>query len=246
MLGPLSNAEWLETDGLGGFAMGTVSGRRTRRYHGLLVAALTPPTERVMLVSGFEAWVETPAGRFAITSQAYRGGVIHPDGESRLESFEFEPWPCWRFRLEDGTCVEQELFMPHEASAVCLRWRLIGRQTSTTPLPSPLPGGERRRNTQGCTARLIVRPFLAVRDYHCLQHESVDFQFDSEVTTMANGAARRVVWRPYLGRPAIVSWSNGDEQSDPTWYRQFFYTIEEERGLDCLEDLAAPSVLTSR
>ncbi len=233
MSGPLSNAEWLETDGLGGFAMGTVGGRRTRRYHGLLVAAVTPPSERVMLVSGFEAWVETPAGRFAISSQAYRSGVIHPDGESRLESFSFEPWPCWRFRLQDGMCVEQELFMPHEASAVCLRWRLIGESNK--------PDASARDHA---LARLIVRPLLAVRDYHCLQHENVDFQFDSEVTTMASGAARRVVWRPYLNRPAIVSWSNGDEQFEPTWYRQFFYADEEERGLDCLEDLAAPSVLT--
>ena len=55
-IAPLSSAEWLETDGLGGFAMGTASGVRSRRYHGLLVSALNPPTERVVLVSGFDAW----------------------------------------------------------------------------------------------------------------------------------------------------------------------------------------------
>jgi hypothetical protein len=49
--------EWLEADGLGGFASGTVSGVRTRRYHGLLLVATTPPTGRMMLVNGFDAWV---------------------------------------------------------------------------------------------------------------------------------------------------------------------------------------------
>ena len=53
-------AEWLEADGLGGFASGTVSGIRTRRYHALLLTALTPPTGRLVLVNGFDAWVDTP------------------------------------------------------------------------------------------------------------------------------------------------------------------------------------------
>ena len=61
-----SHAEWLEADGLGGFASGTASGIRTRRYHALLLAAMRPPTERVVLVNGFDASVETRAGAFAL------------------------------------------------------------------------------------------------------------------------------------------------------------------------------------
>ena len=53
------DAEWLEADGLGGFASGTVGGPRTRRYHALLLTATTPPTGRVVLVNGIEAWVES-------------------------------------------------------------------------------------------------------------------------------------------------------------------------------------------
>ena len=60
----LCTREWLETDGLGGFASGTSTGIRTRRYHALLLTALTPPTRRVVLVNGFEAWVETDARVF--------------------------------------------------------------------------------------------------------------------------------------------------------------------------------------
>src|SRR6266542_5857933 len=94
---PISSREWLEADGLGGFASGTATGIRTRRYHALLLTAKTPPTGRVVLVNGFDAWVETPAGRFAISSHAYAPGVTSPDGAARIASFELEPWPRWGY-----------------------------------------------------------------------------------------------------------------------------------------------------
>ena len=64
-----ADGEWLEPDGLGGFASGTVSGVRSRRYHALLLAAVTPPTGRLVLVNGLDTFVETPAGRFALSGQ---------------------------------------------------------------------------------------------------------------------------------------------------------------------------------
>ena len=64
-------SEWLEADGIGGFASGTVSGVRTRRYHALLLAATTPPTGRMVLVNGLDAWVTTPSGRWALSTQRY-------------------------------------------------------------------------------------------------------------------------------------------------------------------------------
>ena len=72
------NSEWLEADGLGGFASGTVSGIRTRRYHALLLVATTPPTGRMVLVNGLEAWLETPGGRFALSAQRYTPGRDPP------------------------------------------------------------------------------------------------------------------------------------------------------------------------
>src|SRR5262245_27182222 len=112
-----TGAEWLEADGLGGFASGTASGERSRRYHALLVAATTPPTGRVVLVDGLEDWVETSAGTFALSSQRYAssgGDVVHPDGASRIDSFCPEPWPTWRFRVPSGdgsdVIVVQEIF----------------------------------------------------------------------------------------------------------------------------------------
>jgi predicted glycogen debranching enzyme len=108
-----SALEWLEPDGLGGFASGTSSGERTRRYHGLLLVATTPPTGRTMLVNGIDAFVTTPVGRFALSSQRYTPGVVSPDGASHIEAFTNDPWPTWTFALPDGTRVQQELFVAH-------------------------------------------------------------------------------------------------------------------------------------
>lgn len=95
------SAEWLEPNGLGGFASGTVGGRRTRRYHALLLAATE--SGRFLLVNGMEAWIETAGGTFPISTQLYAPDVVHPDGESHLVSFETEPWPRWTFSLPCGT-----------------------------------------------------------------------------------------------------------------------------------------------
>ncbi len=76
--------EWLEADGLGGFAMGTIDGIRTRRYHATLLAATRPPEGRMVLVSDVEVYAETPGGRFALSSANYDHGYIHPDGATRI------------------------------------------------------------------------------------------------------------------------------------------------------------------
>src|SRR6267378_282346 len=127
---PSLEAEWLEPDGLGGFASGTVSGIRTRRYHALLLVATTPPTGRVVLVNGLEARVTTPSGAFSLTSQRYAPDVIHPDGVKRLESFTTDPWPTWTFHLEDGTRIEQQLFSVRGAPGAILTWRVVGGPAS--------------------------------------------------------------------------------------------------------------------
>ncbi|MGH6922001.1 MAG: glycogen debranching enzyme N-terminal domain-containing protein, partial [Geminicoccaceae bacterium] len=212
----LLEGEWLEADGLGGFASGTVSGIRTRRYHALLLAATTPPTGRMVLVNGLEAWLETQGGRFALSAQRYTPDVTYPDGQERIVAFRAEPWPRWVFRAADGTEVGQEIVACHERPEVVLRWRL----------------------QNGAGARLVVRLLLSGRDYHALHHENPAFAFDAEV------AGARVVWRPYPGVPAVAALSNGSYRHEPAWYRNFQYDAERERGLDFIEDLAAPGVLT--
>lgn len=210
-------AEWLESDGLGGFASGTVSTVRTRRYHALLLTATTPPTGRIVLVNGFDAWLETPNGRFALSSQCYAPGVIGDDGASHIESFNHQPWPTWIFKVADGTRVQMELFAVHGEPLTCLRWKLLG--------DSP-------------DAKLFVRPFLSGRDYHAMHKANGAFQFEAELQP------GRITWQPYAGVPGVTALTNGLYEPDPHWYYNFLYTEERDRGLDCEEDLAAPGVLS--
>jgi predicted glycogen debranching enzyme len=205
--------EWLEADGFGGFSSGTVAGVRTRRYHSLLLAATTPPTGRMVLVNGFDAWIDTPAGIHPISSQRYVPDVVHPDGALRIESFDRDPWPRWTFRLPDGIVVEQEIFVRDRAAT--LVWHL----------GAPRPG-----------VRLRVRLFLSGRDYHSLHHENPGFRFDPEP------GEGRWIWRPYPGVPAVVVAANARYSHEPVWYRSFLYTAERDRGLDAVEDLASPGV----
>ena len=212
--------EWLEADGLGGFASGTASGIRTRRYHALLLTATTPPTGRVVLVSGFDAWLETPGGRVALSSQRYQPDVVHPDGASRIASFSAEPWPTWEFASPDGTRVRQEIVVPRGEPGVVVRWRLI-----ETSHPRE-------------AVRLVVRPLLAGRDYHGTHHENGALHGEARV------AGPRVSWHPYADLPVIVSRANAAYAHQPDWYRQFLYTAERDRGLDDREDLWSPGALT--
>src|SRR6266850_832771 len=205
--------EWLEADGLGGFASETVSGIRTRRYHALLLTATKPPAGRIVLVNGFDALVETEKSNHALSSQLYPPDVMHPDGAKRIIEFEREPWPKWIFALEDGTKIEQQIFALNGASLIALSWCLLKPATK---------------------AVLTVTPFLSCRDYHSMHHENSAFQFQPEI----NGAT--LAWRPYPGIPGIIALHNGEYRHQPDWYRNFVYAQERERGLDFTEDLAAP------
>jgi predicted glycogen debranching enzyme len=208
--------EWLEADGLGGFASGTIEGPRSRRYHGLLLVAQSPPVQRTLLVSGFDAFIVTPRGRLAITSQRYTPDVLAPDAGSRRLCFRAQPWPRWRFQLDGGTVIEQEIFVHKASGRTVVRWCLCASSEAAT---------------------LEVRPFLCGRDYHALHHENPAFQFTPEVE------GERLLWRPYHGVPPIVMLANAHYEHDPQWYRNFSYREEEARGLDSVEDLAAPGIL---
>ena len=212
-LAKMKRDEWLEADGLGGFASGTASGIRTRRYHAMLLVATNPPTGRLILVNGFDAWVETEGGNFALSSQMYGPDVVHPDGVKRIESFQADPWPQWIYHLEDGTKIQFELFSRNGEPVVALSWRLL---------------------TPGKKAILSLRPFLSGRDYHSMHHENSAFRFEPETQD------GRLVWHPYPGIPGFVAVFDGEYIHQPDWYRNFVYEQERARGLDYSEDLAAP------
>jgi predicted glycogen debranching enzyme len=208
------DAEWLEADGRGGFASGTVGLLRTRRYHALLLASATPPTGRFVLVNGIEAWAVTPVGRFALTAQAYADGTIFPDGRAHLRDFQVAPCPTWFFVLPDGTAITFTVFCARDEAETVLRW------SADRPVD------------------LSVRPLFSGRDYHALHHENQAFAFGSIATEVGR------TWHPYNGVPPISARGDFGWTDEPVWCRGFSYAQERERGLDDGEDLASPGLFT--
>jgi len=208
--------EWLEADGLGGFASGTTSGVRTRRYHALLLAAAHPPGDRRVLVQGFVAHLSTPAGSAEFWPQVYAGGWTTGRDVTAV-TFRREPFPTWRFTTTLGPVVVLELFVPHEHAAVVLSFRL---------------------ESQVAGAELVLRPLLSGRDFHATHHENGAFRWDAEPVDLA------LRFQPYPDVPAVLSLANAKYRHAPDWFRRFYYAEEGARGLDAVEDLASPGVLT--
>ena len=211
-----THSEWLEADGLGGFASGTTAGVATRRYHALLLSAQSPPSSRFVLVNGFCAWLETPRGRLQLTRHYFAPDVL-TEADARIEGFTSEPWPTVHYVTNTGLVVIQELFVVHGSPTVLLRFRLLSYVEGVT---------------------LCLRPFLSGRDFHSLQHENAVFRFEPE----QHGG--RLRFSPYPGVPQIDMSSNGTYSHAPEWYRNFRYAEEQQRGLDCDEDLAAPGIFS--
>src|SRR5579872_3753718 len=103
--------EWLEADGFGGFASGTVGTLRTRRYHALLLSATRAPGGRMVLVNGVEAWLEAGGQRYPLSMQRYVPDVIYPDLSASLVGFDTMPWPTWRIQCESFGVVKAEVFV---------------------------------------------------------------------------------------------------------------------------------------
>src|SRR5919202_1485552 len=92
--------EWLETNGLGGFASSTIIGLNTRRYHGLLTAALTPPVGRFVLLSKLEETLIVDGTRFELSANQY-AGAMHPQGYQYLTRFRLDPFPVATYTVAE-------------------------------------------------------------------------------------------------------------------------------------------------
>lgn len=206
-----SGLEWLETDGLGGFACGTVAGVRTRRYHGWYVPAIPPPRRRWMLVSGCDEFVTAGGVKEGISTQAYRD-TVHPDGSKSLRQFRLEPFPTWRHQTP-RFAIERSLCLVRDRSLAIVRYV----------------------NRGSTEIGLSVRPLLAFRGSHRLQAETADWDAATEV----RGEVSWVRPLPYLPR-LYMRGIFAETRTDPVWYRHFHYSEEQARGHDALEDLWSP------
>ena len=215
--------EWLETNGLGGFASSTVAGINTRRYHGLLVAATRPPVGRTLLLSKLEETLVVGDRRYELSANQYPG-VVHPQGHQLLSRFRLDPFPVFTYRVE-GFELEKSVVMLHGENTICVRYTL--RNASVEGAASREAG-----------VRLEIRPLIAFRDYHSTTHENGALDPAVRVEEGLLSVA------PYQGLPALhIAHEGGEAEIEGYWYRNFVYAEEQARGLDSMEDLFSPFAL---
>jgi len=217
MCGNLESArelEWIETNGLGGYASSTITGLNTRRYHALLMAAVNPPAGRTALLSKLEETLLIAGSSFDISVNQYRsdsGSVIHPQGHLLQTGFRLDPWPVFTWQA-GGVKLEKEICMIDGENTVVVRYRVIER-----------PAGD---------LRLLIRPLISFRDYHSLTRQN------SALDGSVSEGPGTISIRPYPDLPGL-RFSHNAESVNATgyWYRNFEYEAERERGLDFSEDL---------
>ncbi|MEP7149404.1 MAG: amylo-alpha-1,6-glucosidase [Acidobacteriota bacterium] len=215
-----SGREWLETNGIGGFASGTISGANTRRYHGIFTPATDPPLGRVTMLSKLEETLQIGDAAFELSANQYPN-KIHPQGFQFLRSFRLDPFPLWTFEV-DGVRIEKKIFMVHEENAVVCVWKV-----------------RRLRRRDPRSISLELRPLLSFVDYHHLRHE--DPGFDGDYISKN----QTISMRPDPRLPAIDFQHNASRIKNTChWYKDFEYATELERGFDYLEDLFQPFAMT--
>src|SRR3954462_7298007 len=116
--------EWLETNSIGGYPSSTVGGAHTRRYHGLLVAALHPPVGRMVVLSKFEETLVVDGERFELSANRYPG-VIYPQGYDLLTEFRHDPFPTWVYRAGDVE-IEKSIFLVQGQNTTVIEYRVRG------------------------------------------------------------------------------------------------------------------------
>lgn len=210
----LIGREWLSTNGAGGYASSTIPCLNTRKYHGLLVAALAPPVRRMVLLSRVEETLGAGGRRTAISSSEYPG-AIHPQGHQFLRAFNTSPFPRWAYQTPVGT-VEKSLRMLKGQNTVILTYTLLGG---------------------GSSIGLELRPLLALRPIHQLMQ-----QWNGRLIT--DPPARQTLHVPATARtPEVFLAHTGSFEPASDWYLNHVYRREFERGYGGMEDLWSPGVL---
>jgi predicted glycogen debranching enzyme len=207
--------EYLLTNGLGGYSSSSILGCDTRRYHGLLVAALKPPLDRRVLLSHLDEILVLAGQRHSLSTVEYRDGFF-PGGYTLLEEFCLDPLPMWRWRVGDVRLTKR-LVMVHGQNCVLIQYAASG------------PLGD---------ARLILSPFVAMRDFHHLGHERRDLKAD------LSGAGIGFRLPIDEGRFLYIHATEGQAELGPIWYNRLHRRQEALRGQDHLEDVLRVGTLT--
>jgi predicted glycogen debranching enzyme len=211
-LNPHLDQEWLLTNGLGGFAQGTVVGCNTRRYHGLLCVATKPPVGRMMMLNRVGEILsvgKTPPQVHELSINQF-GSEFHPRGDRLLKRFELGEEATWEYQVEEITLLKQ-LRLQWMGSSAAIRYTVRN------------PG---RRHLE-----LQLLPFVSLRDFHSLVHrpEGLEVTGDDRGLRVQRDQLSLSLWSP-----------EAQAQRRPDWWYRHTYRLETRRGLDDMEDLLCP------
>ena len=204
----LTGKEWIVTNGIGGYASGTVSGINTRRYHGVLVASFDPPVSRKVIISKVEETVIVHDQEHAISANRYHD-AIHPKGFHHLHAFERMPLPEWIYKGPNWQ-IRKTIFMPHGSNTVVLEYE----------------------NMSGTEIRLKAVPLFVCREDHHLRQQTSDFDITIQDRTGSKIWLRVDAMSELVG----IDFPGGNFSQDSYWHKGFQYEQERIRGLDCYED----------
>jgi predicted glycogen debranching enzyme len=209
--------EWLVTNGLGGYACGTLSGANTRRYHGFLTASFKPPVERTLLVSKVDMTIAYLDRAYPLFANEFVDNTIAPDGFIHVESFAVvDGIPVWRYAMADAL-LEQRIFMAPDANTSYLRLEVL---------------------RASATLKVAVKPLVTYRDYHSQSRGTRPFK--------AQAGKDRCRIEAFPGaRPYTLALPGGSYEAADIWYWNFLHREELARGMDAIEDLWEPGSFTA-
>lgn len=210
-----SSREWLETNGLGGYSSSSLAGAHTRRYHGLLVAAIHPPTDRVVLLSRLDETLSVGDKRIELGCNYYPGAV-HPRGFELLERFAQEPFPRFMYRSGD-VVLQKTIAMIHGENTVVVSYELI-------EAPGPVS--------------LTLRPIVAARGYHAMSRANSFLRWDYR------WERERLDVSPYGDLSLAIDAPGSSFSPAQFWIYNVEYPLERQRGFDFQEDLFCYGALT--
>jgi len=224
--------EWLVTNGLGGYAAGSIVGATTRSYHGLLVASLHPPVERTVMVTKIDEEIRFPDGQtLALGVNEYQGGALDPRGNTSLESFSLEGDVArFLYRLSETLTLEKRVWMEYGQNTTYVQYMLHG---SFTPSFSPM---ENEQDEMFNSLSLTLSPFCVSRDYHDTTQGAVDLHFrvDNQSNHYQVQAFENAVTYQLVVAPETTFTATG------LWYWRVFHRRDAERGLPDSEDVYQP------
>jgi predicted glycogen debranching enzyme len=201
--------EWLVTNGIGGYGAGTLSGVLTRRYHGLLVAALHPPLGRTATIAKLDGVATYDDATYEFSANRWHDGSSSSGGERFLEAFALEGTiPAWTYAFADAL-LEQRIWMEHGANTTYVRFTLA---RASAPM------------------RLSFLVLGEQRDFHGLTHA-----YDAHSSEESGGGVRFTPFED--AAPIYVRAPGAIVKARNEWFYGFHYEIEAERGLDCDGDL---------